>query len=101
MDCKLLLAFGSYAFADTLQTLLSHLTIPELETLLQAMEARTDLQQLSHVVRTRILVLISHKFDRSVYYIHYESVCKDRLAGERCSTMAARWTEREVKTSIL
>ena len=71
---NILSVYNNFTMTNAAQCLLSCLSLDELEHLLSAIEPSAAYQQLSQLVRSRIVVCLAEKVDRSYYFTHYDDL---------------------------
>lgn len=76
---SLLRAFNHYTFNNSAQILLSMLTSQDLEGLLAAIQQEYRHDQLAHLIRARLIIARMHQVDRSLYFIHFDSIPREEF----------------------
>ena len=97
---NILKLFNCYTFNNAAQSVLSLLDEDELRNLHVAIQHDEDYQQLALMVRSRILICLTQKVDRTFYYTHYDQMDLVLLKQERANKIASLGNESYLKNIL-
>ena len=97
---NLVQVYNNFTMVSAAQHLLSCLSLSDLFSLLQAIEPCTKHQQLSQLVRSRIVVCLAEQVDRSYYFTHYDDLAMDSFKQERACGIAGKCEENMLKNLL-